>query len=583
MIFLLVMLISIIFVPCNIQAQTVNQPSRAIHIVYDDSGSMIRVGGVFGNGPFLDRWCQAKYAMEVFAVMLQERDTMQVYYMSDYVRNANTQHRVRILGSEPVSLRVSQIRDTITNASDTPFASVTKAYNDLKLTTVDEKWLVILTDGMFNGMTATELDGTLFRYANESDVNIIFLTIGDDVGFNQVSSGYFYEHAASSNEILGRITSICNRIFNRNSLGFGNEAKREFKFDLPMLEILVFAQGENVSVNGISGSGSYNPNESVNVRYSEAAALGLENNPNVIIARNLKGVIALFQNVPKGNYGLDISEAQTVEIYYKPAVNVAIRLRQNGRVVSPNEIFEGRYKVEFGIVDENGRFFESSLLGNVAYEAVLQNNGQTTSIRSGDTIDINEGNFTVIVKAHFLDINTAENSISGSVLPPLPWQQRLINLIKQFWFIFCLLLALLLFWLLWGRKKKFPKKIMERSPTITKEGDKNNKTGEFYIKPHTVWLPFCAWEGTIRAVPSKKALPRLEVRAVDKSIMELTNADAFEPGKLRVARVKIGKPILDGTPKIIEISCSATIETTFQSRGESSTEVYKCFLERRGK
>ncbi|MBO7245625.1 MAG: hypothetical protein J6V56_02555 [Clostridia bacterium] len=44
-------------------------PSRVINLVYDDSGSMIRT-----DGAYVDTWCQAKYAMEVFAAMLGEKE-----------------------------------------------------------------------------------------------------------------------------------------------------------------------------------------------------------------------------------------------------------------------------------------------------------------------------------------------------------------------------------------------------------------------------------------------------------------------------------------------------------------------------
>ena len=55
------------------------KPTRAINLVYDDSGSMIRQGDTY-----VDTWCQAKYALEAVAAMLDEGDALNVYYMSDY-------------------------------------------------------------------------------------------------------------------------------------------------------------------------------------------------------------------------------------------------------------------------------------------------------------------------------------------------------------------------------------------------------------------------------------------------------------------------------------------------------------------
>ena len=72
----LIMLLSVL--PAQVQANN-DKKSRSISIVYDDSGSMIKNG----NPPvFNDRWCQAKYAMEVFAAMLDTEDVMNIFPMS---------------------------------------------------------------------------------------------------------------------------------------------------------------------------------------------------------------------------------------------------------------------------------------------------------------------------------------------------------------------------------------------------------------------------------------------------------------------------------------------------------------------
>jgi hypothetical protein len=579
--------------PVIAQTYTTDQRSKAIHIVYDDSGSMIS-----SNNVYHDRWGQAKYAMEVFAAMLQERDTMRVYYMSDFDATAggriNANPRIEINGAEPVGERVAGIHNTVTRAANTPFDPVVKAYNDLRIENVDEKWLVILTDGDFNilnGISTSniDVDDRLSQYARESDISIILLAIGDDADLERLLSrlnpnqsiGYYVDHARNSNDILGKLTSICNRIFNRNLLPLG-EVRREFKFDLPMLELLVFAQGENVKINGIRGSGSYSPSGTVNVRYSEVAATNWANDRNVIISTNLTGVIASFQNIPKGSYSLDISGGQTVEIYYKPSVNVDIRLYRRRKQVRPQEITEGKYQIRFGIVDENGRFFESSLLGSVEYEATLHNDGQTINIKSGNTIKINEGNFTVYVQAHFLGINTAENSITGNVIPPPTFKEIVLDIIKEFWYIFCLLLALLLYWLLWGQKKRFPKKHMTRRPIIQEEIEGNvvTKNGRFNIDTKTIWLPRCAEKGTIKAVPTEKTLPKLKVRAKGRNIMELYNADAFKPEKLHGVEVRINGIPMEGIGNSMDISCMSTIEVTYPGRDGSPNETYTCFLEK---
>jgi len=586
--------ISAIFAPfISAQTYTTDQRSKAIHVVYDDSGSMIKDDD---TGKYLDRWAQAKYAMEVFAAMLEEKDAMRVYYMSDFdVKHGgkvNAPARIEINGSRNAQSRVDEVHKTVTEAWNTPYDTVAKAYDELKKANADDKWLVVLTDGDFNQENGIPLEkeedvkrlgekvnSYFSQYINESDdVRIIILAMGDVIKtvFKEAPGRIFYEQAKNNNEILGKITSICNRIFNRNKLSFTNETRREFSFDIPMQELLVFAQGDKAEVKGISGDNTYRPNKPVNVRYSEVAAKNYRDDP-VIIPRSLTGVVAAFQDIKKGAYSLDIVGAQTVEIYYKPVVNVDINLLKNGREIKIQDIVEGNYKIQYGIVNEEGNFFESSLLGNVTYEATLQNNGQTTPIKSGDAIKLQQGDFKAHVQAHFLEINTAENTVAGKVQVPLPFKERFRNWIKKYWYIFWplvfLLLGLLLYWLLWGRKKRFPK-YMSSKPVIKIEKDGNiiTKSGSFKISPKSKWLPFCPETGKIVAAADGKPLPSLKVKALGNGSMELTNTGDFMANKLNGVEFYISdQPLSETATRNKVMSCSAQIKSVFYSAGSATT------------
>ena len=84
--FIAVALTLLMLIPfCLIANAETYVPSRTINLVYDDSGSMIRVGS-----NYVDTWCQAKYAMEFFAGMLGENETLNIYYMSDYVNGSTS-------------------------------------------------------------------------------------------------------------------------------------------------------------------------------------------------------------------------------------------------------------------------------------------------------------------------------------------------------------------------------------------------------------------------------------------------------------------------------------------------------------
>ena len=124
---------------------------------------------------------------------------------------------------------------------------------------------------------------------------------------------------------------IFQKLFNRAKQPDGSYKLSSFwtsaktvEFDVPMGELVVFAQGANVSINGIkdsSGKVFLSSSTPVTVKYSEKAATNYTEN---LVSRNLMGSIASFKDdFPAGKYTIDVSGADTVEVYYKPNVEIA--------------------------------------------------------------------------------------------------------------------------------------------------------------------------------------------------------------------------------------------------------------------
>ena len=637
-------LISAIFAPF-IHAQssttqqkiTTPQPSRAIHVVYDDSAGMINESGISRTGKYVDHWAQAKYAMEVFAVMLEEKDTMRIYYMSDFdmKHNGKLDHppKITIEGKEkPAQSRVENIHKTVSEAWNTPYDTVAKAYDDLKKTTADKKWLVLMTDGEYNQFDGNHktIDGIPFelenpisnqrednpavfkivekrvndnfrQYIKESDVNIIILAMGDDVktNFKEVRDRIFLKNAIDSNQILGKITEICNQIFNRNRYPDKIVNMREFKFDLPMTELLVFVQGPNVEIKSIKGDRAYPPNETTDVRNSTVAATSypFNDDPKIKIPK-LTGVLARFRDIPKGEYSLEYTGvADDVEIYIKPDVNFQIKMYKPDNTEIPvnidrkgqkvfDDIIEGNYRIEFGVLDENGNFFKPKILTDIKYTVKV--NGKEIQINSGDTVNLTQGKTEVYVQARYLDI-TADDTLTGNISTPLSFWETLGVWVHDHWVLltrlFFILLALLLIWFLWGTKKRFPKKYMARRPVITiksggYENPDNRLNGKFIISKKTRIWPLCAEEGRISFAPADLMLPNFKVKAKDKSNMILMNSNVFTPGKLSISGVTLRIDNSPVTEDKMEISCMATITTTVRGSHGSRETTYTCYLEK---
>ncbi len=394
-----------------------NSPSRVINIVYDDSGSMIETDGVK-----VDTWCQAKYAMEVFAAMLGQNDTMNVYVMSDFVSNTTAGPKVVLDGKEGAKANVAKIHEMLTKATDTPFNSVRKAYSDLTKVKADEKWLVVLTDGEFQGIGGTSAIDAFFAKKQDA-IKVMFLSMGPkaDKITENVSENIFTEEAKSNDQILNKITSICTRIFNSHRLDV-NVTSKTFSFDVPMGELVVFAQGANVSINGIKNSegklfkSSKTP---VSVKFSEKAATNFD---DVLIAENLVGSIATFnEDFVTGTYTVDVTGAETIEIYYKPNVEIAAYLTDSkgNEVTDLSDLEAGDYTINFGFVKggTKEKVEQSELLGDVSYIAEVTNNGKKHSqnYSSGSKITLEEGSLSINVVAHYLDYNTVSTLMEYTV------------------------------------------------------------------------------------------------------------------------------------------------------------------------
>ena len=184
-------------------------PKKVINVVYDDSGSMIEN---------VDTWCQAKYSMEVFAAMLGDNDTMNVYVMSDYRNGVTAGPKLTLEGRNGSANNVSQVHEMITNASSTPFNAVRKAYSDLTESIADEKWLVILTDGEFEDGKFTNAQVDEYLDAKADDIKVMFLGMGPDAAVitTKIEKNIYGEKAENNSEILEKITDICTQIFETN-------------------------------------------------------------------------------------------------------------------------------------------------------------------------------------------------------------------------------------------------------------------------------------------------------------------------------------------------------------------------------
>lgn len=377
--FVMILALLPVFTSTTAQAASKRETKRIIGIVFDNSGSMYNnIQIVNQYGQVVDTmenksWCQATYAMEVFASMLNNSDELRIYPMHAIQVDGKTYNQ-----NNPLVIRgpgeASKIRNIYTpTAGGTPFSPVTNAFNDLtNASGFDEKHLIVLTDGADLDMSGTGFNNAtdMLNKYSETMNQVMYLAIGEAaVELTSSKPNQFYDKASQTEDVLKKLTAMCNRIFGRHELDFSSG---ELTFDVSMSKIIIFAQGANVTGVNVDGM---TQTSLVPMKYS---TLGAGGRPNVVDT-SLQGVIATYEGeLDKGTYSVNFTgQYDSICVYYEPDVDIEVKMTGPDGPVDPSqELSAGDYTVEFCMVDREGDVVTSKLLGDVNYTVTTTINGE---------------------------------------------------------------------------------------------------------------------------------------------------------------------------------------------------------------
>jgi hypothetical protein len=405
-----------------------------INIVYDDSGSMY-----MDDSTALDKWCNANYAMSVFAAMLGGGDTMNIYPMGQEGGCAAT-----INGDDLPARRAEAINNIEMRGSNTYFSAVEGAYSDLKNAgSSAKKWLVILTDGMFTDKKAPAVTSALRSYADEG-IQVIYLAIGKDVTRIDADpdSGFYAYYAEDSDSILPKVTVVANQIFENYQLSESylkkSGAGLTLNFEVPMEQVTVFAQGQDISIGSLtSNQGRIDCVETVSVEASgknipSKYEDGRDDALKGVLASNqeLRGCIATYSTagelIPAGEYTVDISDTANVQVYARPVVEIGARFFSGGeQLLNDADLQEGDYNYEIIFLDPiTGEPVESALLDDTyrTIETQITVNGETKTGEAEGPVHVTEGTLEISATAVLPSGKTirTENNLVFSVTPKQP-------------------------------------------------------------------------------------------------------------------------------------------------------------------
>ena len=387
---------------------------KNIAIVFDNSGSMyIRENKA---------WCRATYAMEVFAAMMNEGDTLTIYPMHEVTVNGKTydsESPVVISGPKNAEL----IRNIYTpDPLGTPIETIDAAYQGLK-GGGGEKWLIVLTDGdtfyednRDLGVSATKekLSEKLGEY--NKAVNVMYLGIGSNAVMPSVSENgstrYYGDKAGDSAQVLSKLTYMCNMIFGRDTMPVTDN---RIDMDLSMKKVIVFVQGRDVSsISAANDRGEIGTKLDEHATKYSTLGAGGDNKGNTV-DDNLQGMIVTYEDCLAGDYTLSYSgSASSAVAYYEPDVDLVVQLVEasTGRIIGGEDIaYSGDYELRYGLMDnQTGQLTESDLLGSTHYEVDYTVNGESftaSSDRKQDSLKL------ALAPGDVLDATIAADYLSG--------------------------------------------------------------------------------------------------------------------------------------------------------------------------
>lgn len=370
----------------TVHAAKKEAPKRAIAIVFDNSGSM-----------YLDKkqdWCRATYAMEVFASMLNKGDVLTIYPMWPIEVEGKTYTMDSPFQITDAS-QSAKIREIYTpDAKGTPIASIDAAAKGLQAATADEKYMIVLTDGdSFDSKSEKETKKALdsrFKDLAGPDMTVMYLGVSKvAVMPDTADSEYFVKrHAKDSAAVLSILTEMCNRIFGRDSLPKKRINGNTIDFDISMSKVIVFVQGENIAdlkVTGANGEMGTLAASSVTKYSTKGCGKTIEGNTKATPDTTLQGMMVTYTDCAAGQYTINHSgKATSIEVYYEPDADLDFVFTDaDGNDVDPKELYEGDYKVAFGMKDaKTGQLIESDLLGKPKYEGSYFINGEEHKINA---------------------------------------------------------------------------------------------------------------------------------------------------------------------------------------------------------
>lgn len=385
-----------------------DKKSKVISVIYDNSSSMFKNDSNDKN--YNTRWVEADYAFKALGAMMDTGDILDLYIMGNYKTYEDNKRN----GDVSNIIKEEGFPYTITEDREATIAVIENAMDNMKFSTwtyfqgvetavkymtskykEKECWLVILTDGVFNKPEKIDLDKKLEEIVQNNDISIAYVPIGAGAKVLETPLEDNIITTDLAKDITSQVTDIINQIYGRVQLddtirkAYLKEDENNNTIiypDVPLDQVILFFQssGEVGSYESLQPDDSEwmkvnndNEVEFGTVRQQGGSFFtgrtsrpGKEDGVKGYISSSfqyhmLKGEIFNLSGEIAADEPIFIeSNADKIDIYYQPAVNVIFEYWQNGeRVINSSDktekeddekfLEEGIFTIKLIMVDKN--------------------------------------------------------------------------------------------------------------------------------------------------------------------------------------------------------------------------------------
>lgn len=344
-------------------------PKRAVAVLYDDSGSMLKNS----------RWVYANSALQTMTALLEDDDMLFLARMNaDVEKNGYNIKTVRV-NQANIKTLLNTFLTSYARPKDrqsTRFDANWFLLEKLKQTDAKEKWLLVVTDAQYpidNEKVRQQEETIATEYANQR-INVQFILIQPEPNAENSDqiAGFWQKHVNASikkadevEQLPAILENIASELVGRDKSGLDYHQSKdsitiESVFPLKGMVILIQNEQQNLAIQSANIGQQGNPSQRLHRIQSPKNHQSIKDNSYVAHV-TAKNAVSNDDKTATVRFDKAISPDAKIKVFPTIAANLVIDVYSQGKLITPTA--NGTYNIcmphdvelRASLVTENGQ------------------------------------------------------------------------------------------------------------------------------------------------------------------------------------------------------------------------------------